>query len=46
MGDSELPDFDGEMQNKDELHIPCPNGHVLVVTRDCFTGSSSVLIVA
>ena len=34
VGDSELPDFDGEIENNDELHIPCPNGHVLAVTRD------------
>ncbi len=34
VGDSEIPDFDGEIENKDELHIPCPNGHVLAVTRD------------
>lgn len=32
--DSDVPNFDGEMENKDELHIACPNGHVLVVTRD------------
>ncbi len=32
--DSDAPNFDGEMENKDELHIACPNGHVLVVTRD------------
>ncbi len=32
--ESEAPDFDGDNANRDELHIACPNGHVLAVTRD------------
>ena len=32
--ESEVPDFDGDNANRDELHIACPNGHVLAVTRD------------
>ena len=33
-GQTEAPDFDNDNANQDELHIACPNGHVLVVTRD------------
>ncbi len=33
-GETETPDFDNDNANCDELHIACPNGHVLVVTRD------------
>jgi len=33
-GETEDPDFDNDNANCDELHIACPNGHVLVVTRD------------
>ena len=32
--DDQLPDFESGNANQDELHIPCPNGHVLAVTRD------------
>ena len=32
--EDEAPDFDGDNANRDELHIACPNGHVLAVTRD------------
>ena len=32
--EAETPDFDGNNANRDELHIACPNGHVLAVTRD------------
>ena len=32
--EAEAPDFDGNNANRDELHIACPKGHVLAVTRD------------
>ncbi len=32
--ESDVPDFDSDNANQDELHIACPNGHVLAVTRD------------
>ena len=32
--EADVPDFDGGNANQDELHIACPNGHVLAVTRD------------
>jgi len=32
--DDHVPDFESGNANQDELHIPCPNGHVLAVTRD------------
>jgi len=32
--EAEAPDSDGNNASRDELHIACPNGHVLAVTRD------------
>ena len=32
--DDGVPDFESGNANQDELHIPCPNGHLLAVTRD------------
>ncbi len=32
--ETETPDFDSNNANQDELHIACPKGHVLAVTRD------------
>ena len=33
-GETETSDFENNNANQDELHIACPNGHVLLVTRD------------
>jgi hypothetical protein len=31
---NDAPDFESGKANQDELRIPCPNGHILDVTRD------------